>query len=430
MCLNGLPAAIIGKLAVDGIADQVRAILEAEKTHGHLVDAERAAEEARLAQERAAEEERLAGVRAQEVERLRVERAAQEAAEAAAAAALQEQISAIAALSEQYGVSMEEEEEVDELVTEATDPDTGEQDDTSEDPGQGERVHGTPPPKRQTRSTSGKNMARRGTRGGMSTSPGSMRVEIPVRRSGSGSSSPPFIYSRGGKRLILEPGAVEKIPPCTNCSGRLVDDIQVKCFVEEGLAACKFCSQARMRCSFSKFPLLSPQRQADWAMGAGGGSRVAKTAVGAKRARSGASSAGGVSKRARAPKKSAQNLLVDYLAQRGTTKGKRTSQADAQLLSQLAPEALMQDAGKRLEENTGNDIAALRAALKDQYEATERVRVAAERALDDMEGVRLYFASARAGAALTEGVGSTGTEASEGDAMEGQWESEEGAGGN
>src|ERR1700733_7084506 len=250
-----LPLAITNGFLTEGLVPQIKTILEAEKAHGHLVDAERAAEEARLAQERAAEEERLAGVRAQEVERLRVERAEQEAAEAAAAAALQEQISAIAALSEQYGVSMEEEEEVDELVTEATDPDTGEQDDTSEDPGQGERVHGTPPPKRQTRSTSGKNMARRGTRSGMSTSPGSMRVEIPVRKTGSAPSSPPHIFNRGGKRVNLEPGAVEHNPPCANCSGRQVNGVQVRCFVEEGFTTCKYCSLAHLGCLLGKISM-------------------------------------------------------------------------------------------------------------------------------------------------------------------------------
>ena len=168
----------------------------------------------------------------------------------------------------------------------------------------------------------------------------------------------------------------------------------------------------------------------DQIMEAGGGSKSVKTSSRGKRARSGASSVGGVTKRARAPSKAARTLLVDYLVQRGTVKGKGTSQADAQRLNELATGALMQSASKRLEENAGHDIAALRKALQDQHEASERVRVAAERALDGIEGMRLYLASAQAEAALNEAVGSTGTEASGEDAMEGQWESEEGPGGD
>jgi len=251
-----LPLAITNGFLTEGLVPQIKTILEAEKAHGHLVDAERAAEEARLAQERAAEEARMVGVRAQEVERLRIEQEERAAAEAAAAAAVKEEMAALLALSEEYGITMdEEEEEVDELVTEATDPDTGEQDETSEDSGPGERVHGTPPPKRQTRSTSGKNMARRGTRSGMSTSPGSMRVEIPVRKTGSAPSSPPHIFTRGGKRVNLEPGAVEHNPPCANCSGRQVNGVQVRCFVEEGVTTCKYCSLAHLGCSLGRISM-------------------------------------------------------------------------------------------------------------------------------------------------------------------------------
>jgi hypothetical protein len=225
--------ALHANFATDGVIDQIRMVLDAEKAHGHLVDDEQAAEEARLA-----------GERAQAADRLRLEQEELRKTEAAAVAVKEEQAAAVAALMSEYGGLMEEEEEVDELVTEGTDPDTGGAEESSEDPRQGERVQGTPPPKRETRSSSGRNTARRGKLSGSSVSPGSLRVEIPARDTGKRRASPITIMSRGGLPLTLESGAEEQHPPCGNCEKR-----GVKCYVVGKRAACEYCRHARMRCA-------------------------------------------------------------------------------------------------------------------------------------------------------------------------------------
>jgi hypothetical protein len=144
-----------------------------------------------------------------------------------------------------------------------------------------------------------------------------------------------------------------------------------------------------------------------------------------KRARSGASNAGEGSGRVRKRGKSTRAQLVSYLVQRGSPEGKKTSPADAQNLSRLGPRELMRDASQRLEANAERDLATLRTALNDQAEATERVRAAAARAMEDMEGLRLYFASVRSGAALMRFVEGTGAEESEEGEEEGSQESED-----
>jgi D-serine deaminase-like pyridoxal phosphate-dependent protein len=132
-----------------------------------------------------------------------------------------------------------------------------------------------------------------------------------------------------------------------------------------------------------------------------------------KRARSGASNAGEGSKRARGPGKSTRAQLVSYLVKHGSPEGKKTSAAEAKTLTRLGPRELMRDAGQRLEANAERDLASLRTALDDQAEATERVRAAAERAEEDLEGLRLYFASVQTGAALMSFVEGTGADESE-----------------
>jgi hypothetical protein len=244
-CAGKLAIAIKADFATDGVIDKIRAILDAEKTYGHLVDAERAAEEQRLAE-----------VRALEAERLRLEKEEKDAEAAAAAAIKQEQVAAAAAFLMEYDAFMEEEEEVDELVTEETDPETGGQEESSEDPRRGSRVQGTPPPKRETRSSSGRSTARRGKPSGTSVSPGSMRVEVPARETGRKGKAPLTIPSRGGRPITLDSGAEEQIPPCPNCADR-----ELKCYVVGARTACEFCRQARMRCAGGKRALATLQTE-------------------------------------------------------------------------------------------------------------------------------------------------------------------------